>query len=148
MIRVGKVAIAIAVLLLSGLAAPAAAQPAAATAVVKQITPQHDVVCTLSINTVIRVVNRDTVNVGGGWRCNASPDIAVTQITIQIRENGVWRDYGNPTVTASTLPNYNISDGAPMKPGCYAYRGEIFREAFHHNWGTHSKVGPALTFCT
>jgi len=110
------------------------------------VTPQHDVVCTTTIDTP--TANGLTgVVVNGRVRCNASPDVASTTIQLQIYEGGQWLLYGNPSSTASTQPNINISDTAGRKQGCWAYRGVITREAFHHNWGTTTKYSGSASFC-
>jgi hypothetical protein len=110
------------------------------------VTPQHDVVCTTSIGGA-RANGTTGVVVSGTVRCNASVDVAVTTIQLQIYEGGQWRLYGNSSSTASTAANINISDSAARKPGCWAYRGVITREAFHHNWGTTTKYGESASFC-
>ncbi|WP_282945811.1 hypothetical protein [Cellulomonas endometrii] len=83
----------------------------------------------------------------GTVRCNASVDVALTTIQLQIYEGGQWRLYGNSSSTSSTAANINISDSAARKSGCWAYRGVITREALHHNWGTTTKYGESASFC-
>ncbi|MGH3734092.1 MAG: hypothetical protein ACRDT6_00430 [Micromonosporaceae bacterium] len=68
-------------------------------------------------------------------------DIAYTYITVQIRENGSWRNYGNATSTNSTSARLILTDGAPLKRGTWAYRGRIHREAYHGNWGVNDWYG-------
>lgn len=116
------------------------ASPAAADPTPPARSEMHNVVCSTAVRTPIAIGT--SVNASGTWRCNASPDIALTTIVVQIRENGSWRDYGNASTSASTAPNGNMSDGAPAKAGCWDYRGRITREGFHHTWGITTKYSP------
>lgn len=97
-------------------------------------TPQHAIVCEGDANQPTR--SGTAVSVSGAVECNGSVDIANTYITVQINENGSFRNYGNPTSTSSTSSVLILSDGAPGKSGCWRYRTRIHREAFHGNWGT------------
>jgi len=97
-------------------------------------TIQHDITCMGDVNPPTK--SGSAVSVTGAVECTGSVDLANTYITVQILENGAWRNYGNVTTTSSTTRTLILSDGATLKPGAWSYRGRIHREAFHGTWGT------------
>jgi len=68
-------------------------------------------------------------------------------LTIQIRENGSYRNYGTRFETTSTSRTLIMSDGAPRKAGCFYYRGRIHREGFHGNWSSNDWYGLSIYAC-
>lgn len=107
---------------------------------------QHDVVCTVTIYDPYKVTST-AVRTDGAVRCNYAPDIANTTVSVQIHENGSYRDYGTAYTTSSTGVYLNPYDSAPLKAGCWTYRGRITREAFHGTWGTTTKYSGGRYLC-
>lgn len=134
-------AILIPLLTLAPANALVATSPAAASG---DVTIMHNVTCTGDVNPPTRSGN--AVSVSGAVECTGSVDVANTYITVQIYENGAWRNYGNVTSTSSTARTLILSDGATLKPGTWQYRGRIHREAFHGNWGSNDWYGPGQVF--
>ena len=113
----------------------------------------HSILCSGDVN-VPTYSSGTAVGVSGAVECwvvpgtgpgTASVDIADTYITVQIYENGAWRNYGNPTYTSSTAKTLILTDGAPGKKGTWKYRGRIHREAFHGTWDADNWYGPSRT---
>lgn len=107
-------------------------------------TIQHNVVCSADVNSVTRTTT--AVSVSAAVTCNGSVDVAYTSLTVQIFENGSWRNYGVPFETSATGPTLIMSDGAPLKSGTWSYRGRIHREAFHGTWGVNNWYGTQRTY--
>jgi hypothetical protein len=77
------------------------------------VSPQHTITCTGDVNAPSRTTT--AVRVSGAVECNGTVDIAYTYLTVQIYENGRWRNYGNPFETNSTSATLIMSDGAGLK---------------------------------
>ncbi len=110
------------------------------------VTPLHDVVCSIEIDTP-KMITATAVGANGRVRCNASPDVAITSIQLQIYRDGRWSNFGTGVDSASVQPNFGFSDTAGAAVGCYSYRAQMVREAFHGTWGTSAKTSGSARLC-
>ncbi|RXR23776.1 hypothetical protein EQW78_10660 [Oerskovia turbata] len=111
------------------------------------VTPLHDVVCSISIDPP-SMITGSAVGAYGRVRCNASPDVAITSIQLQIYRNGKWSNFGTGVDQATTQPNFGFSDTAGAAAGCFYYRAQMVREAFHGTWDTSSATSGEQRLCS
>lgn len=131
---------AAAMILSGGAAASAADDPTPDMAVM------HDVVCSIEIDTP-KMITATAVGANGRVRCNASPDVAITSIQLQIYRDGRWSNFGTGRDLTTTQPNFGFSDTAGAAVGCYSYRAQMVREAFHGTWDTSAKTSGSARLC-